>query len=163
MAHCSPAEKLDCFLFFPEQTWPHAYLRCLKTATCRTRAAPLWVSFRKRLKSLIALWVNWQKTNTHFTYTFRPSMFRGLKKSWHLLSAEVPHGAGSGTEGGGVPAQEEGEDDISGTQFVCETVIRSMTLEEAPDHTPLRASRSGTGKGKPVDLCIPKNVSYFHC
>ncbi|XP_036946355.1 next to BRCA1 gene 1 protein isoform X1 [Acanthopagrus latus] len=58
---------------------------------------------------------------------------------------DVPHRAGS-TEGGGVPAQEEGEDDISGTQFVCETVIRSMTLEEAPDHAPLRCSRSGTGK-----------------
>ncbi|XP_018553178.1 LOW QUALITY PROTEIN: next to BRCA1 gene 1 protein [Lates calcarifer] len=57
---------------------------------------------------------------------------------------DVPHGAGSGAEGGGVPAQEEGEDDISGTQFVCETVIRSMTLEEAPDHAPLRGSRPGT-------------------
>ncbi|KAM9843713.1 next to BRCA1 gene 1 protein [Aulostomus maculatus] len=55
---------------------------------------------------------------------------------------DVPLGAGSGAEGG-VPAQEEGEDDISGTQFVCETVIRSMTLEEAPDHTPLRGSRPG--------------------
>ncbi|XP_068452208.1 next to BRCA1 gene 1 protein isoform X4 [Clinocottus analis] len=54
---------------------------------------------------------------------------------------DVPHGAGPGAEGGGVPAQEEGEDDISGTQFVCETVIRSMTLEEAPDHAPLRGSR----------------------
>uniref|UniRef100_H3CF10 NBR1 autophagy cargo receptor b n=1 Tax=Tetraodon nigroviridis TaxID=99883 RepID=H3CF10_TETNG len=46
--------------------------------------------------------------------------------------------------GGGVPAQEEGEDDISGTQFVCETVIRSMTLEEAPDHTPPRGPPPGT-------------------
>ncbi|XP_070703857.1 next to BRCA1 gene 1 protein [Pempheris klunzingeri] len=58
---------------------------------------------------------------------------------------DVPHGAGSAAEGGGVPAQEEGEDDISGTQFVCETVIRSMTLEEAPDHAPLRGSRPGPG------------------
>uniref|UniRef100_A0A669AY01 NBR1 autophagy cargo receptor b n=1 Tax=Oreochromis niloticus TaxID=8128 RepID=A0A669AY01_ORENI len=57
--------------------------------------------------------------------------------------------------GNGVPillsvlsvSQEEGEDDISGTQFVCETVIRSMTLEEAPDHIPLRGSCPGTGKG----------------
>ncbi|XP_030265248.1 next to BRCA1 gene 1 protein isoform X2 [Sparus aurata] len=57
---------------------------------------------------------------------------------------DVPHRAGSGTEGGGIPAQEEGEDDISGTQFVCETVIRSLTLEEAPDHAPLRCSRSAT-------------------
>uniref|UniRef100_A0A669F215 NBR1 autophagy cargo receptor b n=1 Tax=Oreochromis niloticus TaxID=8128 RepID=A0A669F215_ORENI len=47
------------------------------------------------------------------------------------------------------PAQEEGEDDISGTQFVCETVIRSMTLEEAPDHIPLRGSCPGTGKVTP--------------
>ncbi|KAJ8416036.1 hypothetical protein AAFF_G00380580 [Aldrovandia affinis] len=37
-------------------------------------------------------------------------------------------------------ALEEGEEDISGTQFVCETVIRSLTLEEAPDHRPLRRS-----------------------
>ncbi|XP_030581381.1 next to BRCA1 gene 1 protein [Archocentrus centrarchus] len=59
---------------------------------------------------------------------------------------DVPHGVGPGAEGGGVPAQEEGEDDISGTQFVCETVIRSMTLEEAPDHKPLRGSCPGTGK-----------------
>ncbi|XP_068193495.1 next to BRCA1 gene 1 protein isoform X2 [Antennarius striatus] len=59
---------------------------------------------------------------------------------------DVPHGAGSGAEAEGVPAQEEGEDDISGTQFVCETVIRSMTLEEAPDHAPLRGSRSRAGQ-----------------
>ncbi|XP_026209517.1 next to BRCA1 gene 1 protein [Anabas testudineus] len=59
---------------------------------------------------------------------------------------DAPHGTGSKAEGGGVPAQEEGEDDISGTQFVCETVIRSMTLEEAPDHAPLGGSRPGTGK-----------------
>ncbi|XP_028267811.1 next to BRCA1 gene 1 protein isoform X2 [Parambassis ranga] len=59
---------------------------------------------------------------------------------------DVSHGAAAGAEGGGVPAQEEGEDEISGTQFVCETVIRSMTLEEAPDHAPLRGSRPGTDK-----------------
>uniref|UniRef100_A0A3Q3KYY3 NBR1 autophagy cargo receptor b n=1 Tax=Mastacembelus armatus TaxID=205130 RepID=A0A3Q3KYY3_9TELE len=58
--------------------------------------------------------------------------------------ADVSHAAASGAEGGGVPAQEEGENDISGTQFVCETVIRSMTLEEAPDHTPLRGPHSGS-------------------
>ncbi|NXH73326.1 NBR1 protein, partial [Hydrobates tethys] len=32
--------------------------------------------------------------------------------------------------------QEEGEEDMSGTQFVCETVIRSLTLDAAPDHKP---------------------------
>lgn len=33
-------------------------------------------------------------------------------------------------------AQEEGEEDISSTQFVCETVMRSLTLDAAPDHIP---------------------------
>ncbi|KAG7278760.1 hypothetical protein CRUP_008372, partial [Coryphaenoides rupestris] len=41
---------------------------------------------------------------------------------------------------------EEGGGDISGTQFVCETVIRSLTLEEAPDHAPLRGTRPGNSK-----------------
>lgn len=62
-----------------------------------------------------------------------------------LWSSDMPRPAGPAGDGGGVPAQEEGEDDISGTQFVCETVIRSMTLEEAPDHAPLRGPRPGTG------------------
>ncbi|XP_045886491.1 next to BRCA1 gene 1 protein [Micropterus dolomieu] len=71
---------------------------------------------------------------------------------------DVPHGPGSGAEGGGVPAQEEGEDDISGTQFVCETVIRSMTLEEAPDHAPLRGSRPETVV-RPVPPCSSSSSS----
>ncbi|NXU97325.1 NBR1 protein, partial [Cettia cetti] len=36
--------------------------------------------------------------------------------------------------------QEEGEEDMSGTQFVCETVIRSLTLDAAPDHKPPQKS-----------------------
>ncbi|TKS92315.1 BRCA1 gene 1 protein [Collichthys lucidus] len=71
--------------------------------------------------------------------------------------ADVPHGTGPGVEGGGVPAQEEGEDDISGTQFVCETVIRSMTLEEAPDHAPLRGPRPGTGESEESHMEREKN------
>ncbi|XP_028674376.2 NBR1 autophagy cargo receptor a isoform X2 [Erpetoichthys calabaricus] len=43
-------------------------------------------------------------------------------------------------------AMEDGEDDISSTQFVCETVIRSLTLEEAPDHKPPRISKPSTVK-----------------
>lgn len=35
-----------------------------------------------------------------------------------------------------IPSAEEAEDDLSGTQFVCETVIRSLTLDAAPDHNP---------------------------
>ncbi|XP_073539714.1 next to BRCA1 gene 1 protein isoform X4 [Phyllobates terribilis] len=36
----------------------------------------------------------------------------------------------------GTTAQEETEEDISGTQFVCETVMRSLTLDAAPDYNP---------------------------
>lgn len=39
-------------------------------------------------------------------------------------------------------SQEEGEEDMSGTQFVCETVIRSLTLDAAPDHKPLQRKKS---------------------
>ncbi|CAB1415114.1 unnamed protein product [Pleuronectes platessa] len=37
-----------------------------------------------------------------------------------------------------VTQEEEEKEEISGAQFLCETVIRSLTLEEAPDHRPLR-------------------------
>nr|XP_025041751.1 next to BRCA1 gene 1 protein isoform X1 [Pelodiscus sinensis] len=37
---------------------------------------------------------------------------------------------------------EEGEEDMSGTQFVCETVIRSLTLDAAPDHKPPQRKKS---------------------
>nr|XP_046187841.1 next to BRCA1 gene 1 protein-like isoform X1 [Oncorhynchus gorbuscha] len=59
-----------------------------------------------------------------------------------VKSIQPSQGLGPGAEGGRVPAQEEGEEDMSGTQFVCETVMRSLTLEEAPDHTPLRGNCS---------------------
>ncbi|KAM6452158.1 next to BRCA1 gene 1 protein isoform 2-T2 [Liasis olivaceus] len=38
--------------------------------------------------------------------------------------------------------QEEGEEDMSGTQFVCETVIRSLTLDAVPDHQPPQKKKS---------------------
>lgn len=44
-----------------------------------------------------------------------------------------------------LPGHEEVDEDISGTQFVCETVIRSLTLEE-PDHKPRRRARQGNAK-----------------
>ncbi|NXK41321.1 NBR1 protein, partial [Piprites chloris] len=45
--------------------------------------------------------------------------------------------------------QEEGEEDMSGTQFVCETVIRSLTLDAAPDHRPPQK------KNKPLQRDLP--------
>ena len=42
--------------------------------------------------------------------------------------------------------QEEGEEDMSGTQFVCETVIRSLTLDAAPDHKPPQKKKSLEGE-----------------
>nr|XP_023670091.1 next to BRCA1 gene 1 protein [Paramormyrops kingsleyae] len=52
-----------------------------------------------------------------------------------------------------VPAQEEGEEDISGTQFVCETVIRSLTLEEAPDRRPLRRVQADCSRAQEPLRC----------
>ncbi|KAM9425796.1 LOW QUALITY PROTEIN: NBR1 autophagy cargo receptor a [Pholidichthys leucotaenia] len=40
------------------------------------------------------------------------------------------------------------EEEISGTQFLCETIIRSLTLEEAPDHRPLYTIRQKNHKPK---------------
>ncbi|XP_026033893.1 NBR1 autophagy cargo receptor a isoform X2 [Astatotilapia calliptera] len=37
-----------------------------------------------------------------------------------------------------VAQEEERDDEISGAQFLCETVMRSLALEEAPDHRPPR-------------------------
>ncbi|KAM9411361.1 next to BRCA1 gene 1 protein-like isoform 4-T4 [Salvelinus alpinus] len=42
------------------------------------------------------------------------------------------------------------EEDISGTQFVCETVIRSLALEEAPDHKLPRRHQPSYCKPKAV-------------
>ncbi|KAM3922815.1 next to BRCA1 gene 1 protein isoform 2-T2 [Leptodactylus fuscus] len=57
---------------------------------------------------------------------------------------EESDGAGYKTRAGkrakedmeGSNTQEETEEDISGTQFVCETVMRSLTLDAAPDYNP---------------------------
>ncbi|NWW78515.1 NBR1 protein, partial [Climacteris rufus] len=48
----------------------------------------------------------------------------------------VPDSAGVKVKAEHALNQEEGEEDMSGTQFVCETVIRSLTLDAAPDHKP---------------------------
>ncbi|XP_078146922.1 NBR1 autophagy cargo receptor a [Centroberyx gerrardi] len=42
--------------------------------------------------------------------------------------------------------EEEREEEISGAQFLCETVIRSLTLEEAPDHKPPRRAQHSSHK-----------------
>ncbi|XP_077169218.1 next to BRCA1 gene 1 protein [Paroedura picta] len=56
------------------------------------------------------------------------------------LEQVPPSSPADAQEGKGKPeypaSQEEGEEDMSGTQFVCETVIRSLTLDAAPDHRP---------------------------
>ncbi|KAM6238604.1 next to BRCA1 gene 1 protein [Porphyrio hochstetteri] len=52
--------------------------------------------------------------------------------------------------------QEEGEEDMSGTQFVCETVIRSLTLDAAPDHKPPQ-------KKKPLQYPLQRLQDTFSC
>ncbi|XP_054898856.1 NBR1 autophagy cargo receptor a isoform X5 [Poeciliopsis prolifica] len=49
-----------------------------------------------------------------------------------------------------VAQDEEKEEEISGAQFLCETVIRSLTLEEAPDHRPLRRAKHSSLKPQVV-------------
>ncbi|XP_070707663.1 NBR1 autophagy cargo receptor a isoform X2 [Pempheris klunzingeri] len=49
-----------------------------------------------------------------------------------------------------VTQEEDREEEISGAQFLCETVIRSLTLEEAPDHRPLRRAQHSIHKPQVV-------------
>ncbi|XP_035516906.1 NBR1 autophagy cargo receptor a isoform X2 [Morone saxatilis] len=49
-----------------------------------------------------------------------------------------------------VTQDEDREEEISGAQFLCETVIRSLTLEEAPDHRPLRRAQHSSHKPQVV-------------
>ncbi|XP_076007699.1 NBR1 autophagy cargo receptor a isoform X2 [Genypterus blacodes] len=49
-----------------------------------------------------------------------------------------------------VMQEEEREEEISGAQFLCETIIRSLTLEEAPDHRPPRRAQHNTHKPQVV-------------
>ncbi|KAM8836345.1 NBR1 autophagy cargo receptor a isoform 2-T2 [Spinachia spinachia] len=46
--------------------------------------------------------------------------------------------------------EEDREEEISGAQFLCETVIRSLALEEAPDHRPPRRAQHGNLKPQVV-------------
>lgn len=55
-------------------------------------------------------------------------------------------------------SQEEGEEDMSGTQFVCETVIRSLTLDAAPDHKPLQRKKSFQSKCLKCPMCVKNTV-----
>ncbi|XP_075436312.1 next to BRCA1 gene 1 protein isoform X2 [Ascaphus truei] len=71
--------------------------------------------------------------------------------------------------------QEEAEEDISGTQFVCETVMRSLTLDAAPDYNPpqKRTSAQSSLQSSPQtsfnysvkseESAIPKTSSVLSC
>ncbi|XP_033975088.1 NBR1 autophagy cargo receptor a isoform X1 [Trematomus bernacchii] len=58
--------------------------------------------------------------------------------------------------------EEDREEEISGAQFLCETVIRSLTLEEAPDHRPLRRAQHSSHKPQVVSrgtsFCLERVV-----
>ncbi|XP_037611625.1 NBR1 autophagy cargo receptor a isoform X2 [Sebastes umbrosus] len=61
-----------------------------------------------------------------------------------------------------VTQEEDREEEISGAQFLCETVIRSLTLEEAPDHRPLRRAQHSTLRPQVVSrgtsFCLERAV-----
>ncbi|XP_010786940.1 next to BRCA1 gene 1 protein-like, partial [Notothenia coriiceps] len=58
--------------------------------------------------------------------------------------------------------EEDREEEISGAQFLCETVIRSLTLEEAPDHRPLRRALHSSHKpqimSRGTSFCLERVV-----
>ncbi|XP_051797245.1 next to BRCA1 gene 1 protein isoform X2 [Acanthochromis polyacanthus] len=76
---------------------------------------------------------------------------------------ETPHKAGSGVEGDGVPAQEEGGNDDSGTEFVSKTVIHSVILEKSPDHAPLKGPHLGKGESTVVHPAPQSGSSSVSC
>lgn len=51
--------------------------------------------------------------------------------------------------------EEDREEEISGAQFLCETVMRSLTLEEAPDHRPLRRTQRSSHKAQGDNRPLP--------
>ncbi|XP_068160939.1 NBR1 autophagy cargo receptor a isoform X3 [Antennarius striatus] len=59
-----------------------------------------------------------------------------------------------------VSQEDDREEEISGAQFLCETLIRSLTLEEAPDHRPIRRAQHSSHKPQVVsrgpNFCIEK-------
>ncbi|XP_034717348.1 NBR1 autophagy cargo receptor a isoform X5 [Etheostoma cragini] len=57
-----------------------------------------------------------------------------------------------------VTREEDREEEISGAQFLCETVIRSLALEEAPDHRPLR--RAQHSSHKPQVSVVSRGTSF---
>lgn len=61
-----------------------------------------------------------------------------------------------------VAQEEDREEEISGAQFLCETVIRSLTLEEAPDHRPLRRAQHSSHKPQGEEPLPPCVVLYYY-
>lgn len=60
-----------------------------------------------------------------------------------------------------VTQEEDREEEISGAQFLCETVMRSLTLEEAPDHRPLRRVQHGSHKPQREEPPLPFITLHF--
>ncbi|XP_020773893.1 NBR1 autophagy cargo receptor a [Boleophthalmus pectinirostris] len=61
-----------------------------------------------------------------------------------------------------VTQEEEREEEISGAQFLCETIIRSLTLDEPPDHRPMRRILHSSHKPQLVSrgpsICLDRNT-----
>lgn len=60
-----------------------------------------------------------------------------------------------------VTQEEDREEEISGAQFLCETVMRSLTLEEAPDHRPLRRAQQGSHQPQREEPTLPFITLHF--
>ena len=62
-----------------------------------------------------------------------------------------------------VTQEEERDEEISGAQFLCETVIRSLTLEEAPEHRPLRRAQHSSHKPQGEEPRLAVNAGVPNC
>ncbi|XP_028930521.1 next to BRCA1 gene 1 protein isoform X2 [Ornithorhynchus anatinus] len=71
----------------------------------------------------------------------QPGQGQALEASGGAALSARPEPEESQEGPGSPPPLEEVEEDLSGSQFVCETVIRSLTLDAAPDHSPPLRSR----------------------
>uniref|UniRef100_A0A673B1F4 NBR1 autophagy cargo receptor a n=1 Tax=Sphaeramia orbicularis TaxID=375764 RepID=A0A673B1F4_9TELE len=86
------------------------------------------------------------------------TMVTGVKKLFGVKSKHQKEVLESGNQ------EEDREEEISGAQFLCETVIRSLTLEEAPDHRPVRRVQHSYSSHKPQvisrgpSFCIERSV-----
>uniref|UniRef100_A0AAV2M1F8 Nbr1-like C-terminal UBA domain-containing protein n=1 Tax=Knipowitschia caucasica TaxID=637954 RepID=A0AAV2M1F8_KNICA len=135
---------------------PHRDMR--KVDGCRQGTEETLDCYLERLQALFERHSALAKGSTEYKVHLCHAIMRGIRddvaegvRTCYVRDLTHPAASESTTAGGsatgspgasGVPAQEEGQEDLSSSQFVCETVIRSMALEEAPEPRPVPHPRA---------------------